>query len=64
MELRTNEEMLQMVGEKNHLYCRNNPSRQRLVGPHTEGELASKNYINGGKNGRQKGKTKTENDVI
>jgi len=42
----------------------NNPKpTEKLVGPHNERKLPAKNY-NRGKNGREKEKKKTENDVI
>jgi len=63
MEHRTNEEILERVDEKRSLTYRNNPKPTgKLAGPHNEKKLPSKNY-NRGKNGREKEKRKTKNDV-
>src|SRR6218665_3192143 len=67
MELRTKEEILQLVEEK--IPERNNPKpAEKVVGPHNEGTtflvvLPSQND-NRGKNGSEIDKRKTENDVI
>src|SRR6218665_3470149 len=52
MEHRSNEEILQMVDEKNHLYMNNSKPTDKLAGPHNERRLPSKNY-NRGKNGKE-----------
>src|SRR6218665_1636955 len=47
---------------KKTIYRNNRKPTEKLAGPHNERRLPSKNY-NRGKNGREKEKTKTENDV-
>src|SRR6218665_1175257 len=60
MEHRTNEEI---NGGRKKITDRNNQKpTEKLAGPHNERRLPSKNY-NRGKNGREKEKRKTKNDV-